>query len=244
MRPASLRPCFCPCVVLAVSEARSIRLVVRAATGQARPRAPSASHVLVNSRGEPMSARVRSSNSSRSKENATQLAASVSARASALGARLHAVYAARLKLEAAPRAEAEAQVATAFGGVAGADGGLLPAEFLPIDSNQIYAKYNCRGGVEPAFMSCTKDREVALDYASAGAGNGKAGIVFELQLGMIVRLHISHSEPVLHASHSEPVLHASHSEPVLHTSHSEPVLHASHSEPVRSALEATQHRHA
>ena len=67
-----------------------------AATGQARARAPSsAPRALVNSRGEPMpSARARASNGNgRSRENTTQLAASVSARHSALGARLRSIQA-------------------------------------------------------------------------------------------------------------------------------------------------------
>ena len=43
--------------------------------------------------------------------------------------------------------------------------------------------YGVRGGVEPAFMSTTTDRDVAAAYA---AGSG-AGIILEMEQGMVDR---------------------------------------------------------
>ena len=45
--------------------------------------------------------------------------------------------------------------------------------------------YGVRGGVEPAFMSTTLDKEVAIGYA-AGDGS-RTGIAIEVQQGMVSR---------------------------------------------------------
>jgi NLR family CARD domain-containing protein 3 len=46
-------------------------------------------------------------------------------------------------------------------------------------------EHGVRGGVEPAFMSTTLNKEVAMDYA---AGDGSAmGVVIETQQGMVNR---------------------------------------------------------
>ena len=58
----------------------------------------------------------------------------------------------------------------------GIAGGLLPPEFWQPN------EFNVRGGVELAFMSTTRDREVALAYAGT---SDKAGLVFEIQMGML-----------------------------------------------------------
>ena len=55
--------------------------------------------------------------------------------------------------------------------------GRLPNEFLKRN------EYGVRGGIEPAFMSTTTDRKVAMDYAAGS----KAGIVFCIQQGMVDR---------------------------------------------------------
>ena len=55
--------------------------------------------------------------------------------------------------------------------------GRLPKEFLR--KNQ----YGVRGGIEPAFMSTTTDRKVAMAYAA----RNDAGIVFCIQQGMVDR---------------------------------------------------------
>lgn len=60
----------------------------------------------------------------------------------------------------------------------GVTGGVLPEIFW--HANQ----HNVRGGCEYGFLSTTTDRNVATDYASGG---GKAGIVFEIQMGMVDR---------------------------------------------------------
>ena len=44
-------------------------------------------------------------------------------------------------------------------------------------------KYNVCGGVEPAFMSTSLDPSVAREYA----GTGKAGVILEIQQGMVDR---------------------------------------------------------
>jgi hypothetical protein len=60
----------------------------------------------------------------------------------------------------------------------GVSGGVLPASFwMPNEAS-------VRGGVEWGFLSCTADYEVALAYA---ASRGGAGIVLELQQGMVDR---------------------------------------------------------
>jgi hypothetical protein len=53
-------------------------------------------------------------------------------------------------------------------------GGKLPDVFFEKDV------FNCAGGVEMAFMSTTTNREVATGYM-----RGKAGVVFEIDMGMI-----------------------------------------------------------
>ena len=60
----------------------------------------------------------------------------------------------------------------------GISGALLPANFWENDA------YGVKGGVEYAFMSMTRDRAVALEYASS---QGTVGIVFEVQQGLIDR---------------------------------------------------------
>lgn len=59
----------------------------------------------------------------------------------------------------------------------GVSGGVLPEEFWNVNAQ------NVRGGCEYGFLSTTLDRGVAMDYASSG----KAGVVFEIQMGMIDR---------------------------------------------------------
>ena len=61
----------------------------------------------------------------------------------------------------------------------GVNGRKLPPEFWQAN------EYGVRGGIEGAFMSTTTDRGVALAYAR-GDGD-KAGIVFEIQQGMVDR---------------------------------------------------------
>ena len=56
--------------------------------------------------------------------------------------------------------------------------GVLPDEFWQPNSLRF------RGGVEYAFLSATRDRDVALSYATS---EGSAGIVFEIQQGMLDR---------------------------------------------------------
>ena len=47
-------------------------------------------------------------------------------------------------------------------------------------------EYNVRGGVERAFMSTTRDREVAMAYA-AKRGDEGAQLVFEFTMGAVDR---------------------------------------------------------
>jgi len=61
----------------------------------------------------------------------------------------------------------------------GISGGLLPASFWQPNA------FHVRGGVEGAFMSCTRDYSVALAYASSSSGG--AGVVFELTQGFVDR---------------------------------------------------------
>lgn len=61
----------------------------------------------------------------------------------------------------------------------GVSGGRLPFHFRHAD------KYGVRGGIDPAFMSTTTDRSVALAYA--GSSGGGAGVVFAMQQGMVDR---------------------------------------------------------
>ena len=60
----------------------------------------------------------------------------------------------------------------------GVSGGVLPAQFLTPSEG------NIQGGCEYGFLSTTTHGDVALEYAAAG---GTAGIVFEMQMGMIDR---------------------------------------------------------
>jgi hypothetical protein len=55
--------------------------------------------------------------------------------------------------------------------------GVLPKSFWHAD------KQNIRGGVEPSFISVTRRRDVALDYASRGS----VGNIFEIRMGMVDR---------------------------------------------------------
>ena len=59
----------------------------------------------------------------------------------------------------------------------GISGGLLPPQFWDANPDGV------RGGVEKGFTSTTRDRSVALHYASGGA----AGTLFEISMGLIDR---------------------------------------------------------
>eukprot|EP00457_Paulinella_chromatophora_P000677 gb/GEZN01000677.1/.p1 GENE.gb/GEZN01000677.1/~~gb/GEZN01000677.1/.p1 ORF type:complete len:1038 (-),score=126.73 gb/GEZN01000677.1/:748-3453(-) len=61
----------------------------------------------------------------------------------------------------------------------GISGGKLPEEFHKFD------EFNVRGGVETAFMSTTRDRQVALEYA--GLAPNQASMVMEIKMGMVDR---------------------------------------------------------
>ena len=80
---------------------------------------------------------------------------------------LHVINSALLKMAKIQPAE------RVYRGMAGC---FLPEEFMKPN------EFNVCGGVEYGFMSTTTDREVAVHYAGA-----KAGIVFEIQLGMVDR---------------------------------------------------------
>ena len=58
---------------------------------------------------------------------------------------------------------------------------VLPPEFWQAN------EYGVRGGIEAAFMSTTRDRDVALSYAQGDGQSAKAGFVFEIQQGMVDR---------------------------------------------------------
>lgn len=60
----------------------------------------------------------------------------------------------------------------------GLTGGVLPDSFWTPDEQ------NVRGGCEYGFLSTTSDKVVASTYAASG---GKAGIVFEMSMGMVDR---------------------------------------------------------
>ena len=60
----------------------------------------------------------------------------------------------------------------------GVSGGRLPAHF------RVANEFGVRGGIDPAFMSTTLDRAVALAYAESSGG---PGIVFSIQQGMVDR---------------------------------------------------------
>ena len=81
---------------------------------------------------------------------------------------IHAINSAVVKLGKTQRA------LRVFRGLAG---GVLPAEFL--HENEM----GTRGGVEPAFMSTSTNREVALEYATRQ--RGLPATLFEIKMGMI-----------------------------------------------------------
>ena len=81
---------------------------------------------------------------------------------------LHAINSAVIKLGKLTKAE------TVYRGIGGK---ALPTEFWKPN------RFGVRGGVEPAFMSTTLDREVAMTYAS---GSG-VGIVLAIRQGMVNR---------------------------------------------------------
>ena len=81
---------------------------------------------------------------------------------------LHAVNSAVIKLGKLTKAE------TVYRGIGGK---ALPPEFWKVN------RFGVRGGVEPAFMSTTLNREVAMTYAS---GSG-VGIVLAIRQGMVNR---------------------------------------------------------
>ena len=59
---------------------------------------------------------------------------------------------------------------------------VLPREFW--EANE----FGVRGGIEPGFMSTTRDNRVALEYATGTVGGPSGcGIVFEIQQGMVDR---------------------------------------------------------
>ncbi|KOO24567.1 pbs lyase heat-like repeat protein [Chrysochromulina tobinii] len=60
----------------------------------------------------------------------------------------------------------------------GVSGGRLPKHF------RIANEYGVRGGIDPAFMSTTLDRAVALTYAASSNG---PGVVFSMRQGMVDR---------------------------------------------------------
>jgi HEAT repeat protein len=60
----------------------------------------------------------------------------------------------------------------------GISGGRLPKHF------RVANEYGVRGGIDPAFMSTTLDRAVALGYA---ASSGGPGVVLSIQQGMVDR---------------------------------------------------------
>jgi hypothetical protein len=61
----------------------------------------------------------------------------------------------------------------------GVGNGRLPQSF------RVPNQYNVRGGIETAFMSTTRDRDVACQYATSGSG--APGVVFSIRQGMIDR---------------------------------------------------------
>lgn len=81
----------------------------------------------------------------------------------------HAVNSAIIKLGKLTRAEKVYR---------GVSGGLLPDSFWR--PNEI----GVRGGIEYAFMSTTRNRKVAMDYATQSQA---AGTIFEIQMGMVDR---------------------------------------------------------
>ena len=68
----------------------------------------------------------------------------------------------------------------------GISGMQLPKEFWTAN------EFGVKGGIEGAFMSTTKDRRVAMQYAASGS----AGLVFEIQQGMSESIRLEHcAEP-------------------------------------------------
>ena len=55
---------------------------------------------------------------------------------------------------------------------------MLPKEFWVVN------EFGVKGGIESAFMSTTLNQQVAVSYAASGDG---AGVVFEIQQGMVDR---------------------------------------------------------
>ena len=58
---------------------------------------------------------------------------------------------------------------------------VLPEQFWKAN------RYNVKGGVESAFMSCTTDKTVAMQYAAGRGGSNGVGLVLECQQGMVSR---------------------------------------------------------
>jgi hypothetical protein len=58
--------------------------------------------------------------------------------------------------------------------------GKLPREFWKPN------KFKVRGGIEYAFMSCTRDPEVSKSYATAQPTYGP-GMLLEIHMGMVAR---------------------------------------------------------
>ena len=71
------------------------------------------------------------------------------------------------------------EVGTVYRGISGRK---LSADFWKPD------RFGARGGIEPAFMSTTLDREVAMGYAGSGQG-----FVFEMRQGSARKTFDSHS---------------------------------------------------
>jgi hypothetical protein len=66
----------------------------------------------------------------------------------------------------------------------GTRGGVLPPQFWNPNA------YNVKGGIELGFMSTTKDRTMAMKYATAqtaAEGDARPQLVFEMQMGMVDR---------------------------------------------------------
>ena len=97
---------------------------------------------------------------------------------------LHAINSAIVKMSKLTRA------AKVYRGIADK---ALPAEFW--EKNE----FGVCGGVEAAFMSTTTTRDVAMGYA----GEGSAGVVFEIQMGM-VRGPLTHRSPHPAVSRTRP----------------------------------------
>ena len=83
----------------------------------------------------------------------------------------------------------------------GISGRVLPKAFC--EANELGVK----GGIECAFTSTTVDREVAFDYAKKQRGG--AGIVFEIQQGMVDRgADLSWLSQVANLSNRVAAMHA------------------------------------